>query len=358
MGATGEKQGSTNVHNRGGLTSILFSRDGAAAPGAARWGWWPEGFLHELTHNLGAVQWGRPHSTQPAGQNNPPPYGHCWQGADVMCYTEDAGASHPDAAPTVPVSPGRSRRTTTAAATTTSIRPPLARLLPRDALEHLRLVVPRPVRLDRPGLRRRSALGPRTTGGVHRPRRSAAAPRRGTTLVARNGEWNNSPTGFAYQWQRLLAAGWEDINDRDRRRSYLLTSQDLGRRLRVAVIATNHGRHRVAPPRPRLPRSAPPASTAPRAGPEQGVQVQPREVRRQGQDERQEGQGERRPRTPRPRRPRPRKAEGQEGQGQEEVPGRPTAGRAQCRDRGVPARQAHPRIAGSAATRTSSAPSS
>ena len=93
MGLSGEKQGATNVHNRGGLTSILFSRDGAPAPGAARWGWWPEGFLHELTHNLGAVQWGAPHSTQPAGQNNPR-YGHCWQGADVMCYTEDAGASH------------------------------------------------------------------------------------------------------------------------------------------------------------------------------------------------------------------------------------------------------------------------
>src|SRR3954452_18929239 len=65
MGTTGERQGAANIHNRGGLTSILFSRDGVAAPGAARWGWWPEGFLHEMTHNLGAVQWGAPHSTQP-----------------------------------------------------------------------------------------------------------------------------------------------------------------------------------------------------------------------------------------------------------------------------------------------------
>ena len=93
MGASGERQGSANVHNRGGLTSILFSRDGATAPGTAKWGWWPEGFLHEMTHNLGAVQWGAPHSTQPAGQSNPQ-FGHCWQGADVMCYVESAGASH------------------------------------------------------------------------------------------------------------------------------------------------------------------------------------------------------------------------------------------------------------------------
>ena len=32
MGPTGERQGAANVHNRGGLTSVLFSRDGAAAP--------------------------------------------------------------------------------------------------------------------------------------------------------------------------------------------------------------------------------------------------------------------------------------------------------------------------------------
>src|SRR4051794_15861081 len=93
MGPSGEQAGAGNIHNRGGLTSVLFSRDGAAVPGGARWGWWPEGFLHEMTHNLGAVQWGAPHSTEPPGQTLPQ-YGHCWQGADVMCYAEDSGAAH------------------------------------------------------------------------------------------------------------------------------------------------------------------------------------------------------------------------------------------------------------------------
>ena len=46
-----------------------------------------------MTHNLGAVQWGAPHSTQPRRPEHPQ-YGHCWQGADVMCYAEDAGAAH------------------------------------------------------------------------------------------------------------------------------------------------------------------------------------------------------------------------------------------------------------------------
>ena len=38
MGASGERPGAANVHNRGGLTSVLFSRDGAAAPGRRRAG--------------------------------------------------------------------------------------------------------------------------------------------------------------------------------------------------------------------------------------------------------------------------------------------------------------------------------
>ena len=39
-----------------------------------------------------------PHSTQPVGFQNPR-YGHCWQGADVMCYLEDSGAKPRQAEP-------------------------------------------------------------------------------------------------------------------------------------------------------------------------------------------------------------------------------------------------------------------
>ena len=124
-------------------TSILFSRDGAAAPGAARWGWWPEGFLHEMTHNLGAVQWGAPHSTQPrrpaaavrpllAGRRR-----HVLR-RGRRCRARDAeGLRRPpgrDPAelrlrPRRLLQPGAGRR-----------------LLPGDALEHLRLGVPGAVR--------------------------------------------------------------------------------------------------------------------------------------------------------------------------------------------------------------------
>ena len=51
-----------------------------------------------------------------------PRYGHCWQGADVMCYVEDSGAAHAMRT-TARASAARSRRPTTAAATTTSTPP-------------------------------------------------------------------------------------------------------------------------------------------------------------------------------------------------------------------------------------------
>ena len=162
MGASGEKSGATNVHNRGGLTSILFSRDGAAAPGASRWGWWPEGFLHEMTHNLGAVQWGAPHSTQPRG-GSAPNYGHCWQGADVMCYVEDAGAAHAMQIDCAGL-PGAIPQNYDCGRDDYFNPAPGAGQLPGDALEHVRLGVPGAVRRDRPGLRRRRELGPAGPG--------------------------------------------------------------------------------------------------------------------------------------------------------------------------------------------------
>ena len=235
MGASGEQQGAKNVHNRGGLTSVLFSRDGAAAPGAARWGWWPEGFLHEMTHNLGAVQWGAPHSTQPRGQTLPQ-YGHCWQGADVMCYTEDAGAAHPmqqDCAALPGAIPqsydcGRDDYFNPAPAPGSYLAThwntydsvflaPCGEIAP--ACGGGALWVPEPPA---------ATSGP-TVGGT---------PRRGSTLTAGNGAWSNGPTGYTYQWQRLTEPAGRTSTARPSA-TYLVTSDDLGRRLRVTVIATN-----------------------------------------------------------------------------------------------------------------------
>jgi hypothetical protein len=235
MGTAGEQAGSKNIHNRGGLTSILFSRDGAAAPGNARWGWWPEGFLHEASHNLGAVQWGAPHSTQPFGQSLPQ-YGHCFQGADVMCYAEDGGA--------------RSQMVTDCANLPGAI--PQNYDCGRD--DYFNPAPPPGSYLashwntyDSAFLAPCGEIAPACGGGnlwVPEPPAASVAPavagsaRRGSTLPAHAGTWSNGPTGYAYQWQRLVAAGWENIEG-ETNGTYVVTSEDLGRRVRVSVVASN-----------------------------------------------------------------------------------------------------------------------
>jgi hypothetical protein len=235
MGEAGERAGESNIHNRGGMTSILFSRDDTPPPGAARWGWWPEGLLHEASHNLGAVQWGAPHSTQPRGQSLPQ-YGHCWQGADVMCYSEDAGAaaqlrmdcaSLPGAIPQNydcgrddyfnPAPPAGSYLATHWNTYDSAFMAPCGEIAP--ACGGGNLWVPEP---------------PAATSGPT----IAGAPRRGATLTAQPGAWANAPTGFTYQWQRLHGSGWADVEG-ETEAGYLVATADLGRRLRVTVVATN-----------------------------------------------------------------------------------------------------------------------
>jgi hypothetical protein len=235
MGATAEQPGAANPHNGGGLRSVLFSRDGAPAPGNIRGGWWPEGFLHEITHNLGAVQWGAPHSTEPAGQSLPQ-YGHCWQGADVMCYVEDAGAAHAmqTDCPTIPgmitdsydcgrddyfnPAPAAGTYLTTHWNTYDSVF--LARCTNAgESCGGDQLWVPTP---------------PASTGVPL----IVGSPRRGTPMRTNAGTWTNQPTTYAYQWQRLIAGGWEALDGATAAR-YVPAIDDVGHRLRVTVAAAN-----------------------------------------------------------------------------------------------------------------------
>ena len=233
-------------------------------PAPARWGWWPEGFLHEMTHNLGAVQWGAPHSTQPRRPAATRSYGHCWQGADVMCYVEDAGAAH---AMQQDCAAHRRRDPAELRLRPRRLLQPRAgrRLLPGDALEHLRLRVPRAVRRDRARLRRRPAVGARAAGRDRRPRRSPA--RRAAASTAdrpRRAAGRNGPTGYAYQWQRLVAGRLGEHRRRDRahlRRRPATTSAAACASPSSPPTRTAAARRLVTRPR----RSAPRASTAPPA---------------------------------------------------------------------------------------------
>jgi hypothetical protein len=236
LGTAGDRRGSSNVHNYGGFASVLFSRDGLNAPGAGARSWWPEGFLHEMSHNLGAVQWSSPHSTQPPGFTLPR-YGHCWQGADVMCYTEDSGAAHvmqydcPRVGGAIPQAYdcGRDDYFNPAPAAgsylathwnvyESAFLAPCAQIAPACGGGTDGLVPTPPVSTAAPAL--------------------SGAPRRGASVGALSGAWRNGPLTFSYRWQRQKGKRWRNIS-RATREAYVPTRGDRGRRLRVQVVATN-----------------------------------------------------------------------------------------------------------------------
>jgi hypothetical protein len=237
LGSWGERRGSGNVHNGGGFASVLFSRDGQPAPGADPRGWWPEGMLHEITHNLGAVQWSAPHSTQPIGSAFPR-YGHCWQGYDVMCYTEDGGASHPmrydcprvgGAIPQVydcgrddyfnPAPAPGSYLATHWNVYDNVFMAPCGQIPPACGGGMAGLVPEPPVATSPPQV--------------------AGDPRRGATVSAVTGTWRNGPLSYRYRWQREGRRGrWASISGATGT-NYRPTRTDRGKRLRIQVVATN-----------------------------------------------------------------------------------------------------------------------
>jgi hypothetical protein len=77
------RPGRRNAANRGGSLAVVFGPGGAVPP-ATRDGFATAMFAHELLHALGAVQRDAPHAT--AG-------GHCYDGADVLCYRDRTALS-------------------------------------------------------------------------------------------------------------------------------------------------------------------------------------------------------------------------------------------------------------------------
>ena len=72
--------------------------------------------------------------------------------------------------------------------------------------------------------------------------RIAGSPRDGSTLTAGRGTWRNAPTDFTYEWRRCGAGGGGCALVGDATSpTYRLRKQDVGRRLRVSVTATNEG---------------------------------------------------------------------------------------------------------------------
>jgi hypothetical protein len=89
--------------------------------------------------------------------------------------------------------------------------------------------------------------------------------REGSTLTARNGTWQESPTSFRYRWQRCDADGTGCVTlVGEQQRTYTLDANDVGRTVRVLVTAVNaDGSATVASnPSPRIAGGSAPKSTA------------------------------------------------------------------------------------------------
>jgi hypothetical protein len=181
------------------------------------------------------VQWGAPHSTQPAGQASPQ-FGHCWQGADVMCYVENAGASHAMQADCAAL-PGAIPQNYDCGRDDYFNPAPAAGSYLATHWNTYDNVFLAPCGEIAPACGGGQLWVPEPPAATNAPSVAGSA-RRGLTLSARTGTWSNSPKSYGYQWQRLSGSSWEEIDDATRA-TYIPAGEDLGRRLRVAVIATN-----------------------------------------------------------------------------------------------------------------------
>lgn len=218
-----DEAGPSNIHNAGRLTGMMFVEPGTT-PNAS--GWQPTVMLHEMTHNLGAVQSTAPHSTS---------FAHCTDGQDVMCYQDGSpeGASYnPNVCPYVggaipqtydcgrndyynPDPAAGSYLATHWNVYTSAFMGSCAQLGTACGGD----IVPTPPV---------NAAAPTIAG----------APSRGAVLTATVGSWLNAPSSYAVQWQRGANGTWTDIAGAIGL-AYVPGAADVGAALRVNVVAAN-----------------------------------------------------------------------------------------------------------------------
>jgi hypothetical protein len=213
----------SSLHDQGGLTAIMFVQSGTSPDPV---GWQPTVMLHEMSHNLGAVQWAAPRSTS---------YAHCIDGEDVMCY--------PDGSPEDALYSG-------------SVCPTAGGAIPQTYdCGHNDYYDPSPTVsgylathwnvFNSAFMASCTQLGTACGGDVvATPPVNATAPtvtgtpRSGTILSATVGSWLNAPSSYAIQWQRGANGTWSDVPGANAL-TYVPGSPDVGAALRVAVTAAN-----------------------------------------------------------------------------------------------------------------------
>ena len=223
-----ESPGSASPHNMGGLFSALWVPDAEPAPGPDPDGWWAEGLLHELSHNLGAVGDGAPHSSG---------FGHCFDGYDVMCYHDD-DAAPPMTYPCAEIAGVMSQVYDCGGDDYFNVAPAAGTYL----AGHWNLYDNRFLAACADAAP--ACGGTAVIGTNPQPPVSTAAPsvageaRVGSLLTATTGAWTNAPASFAYQWEQGDGTTWLAVPGAVGA-AHPVTEDDAGLRLRVRVIAVN-----------------------------------------------------------------------------------------------------------------------
>ena len=204
--------------------SVLWVPDAEPAPGADPDGWWAEGLLHELTHNLGAVGASAPHATAA---------GHCSDGHDVMCYDDGTLTTACDEIGGV-----MSQAYDCGGDDYFNVAPAAGSYLDT----HFNVY---DNRFLAGCAEAAPACGGTTVPGSNpQPPVSTAPPavsgqaRAGSLLAATAGAWANAPSSYAYQWELGDGATWVAVPGATRA-TYGVGDGDAGLRLRVRVIAAN-----------------------------------------------------------------------------------------------------------------------
>src|SRR5205823_4090698 len=86
-----------------------------------------------------------------------------------------------------------------------------------------------------------AVVAPPAPGNTTPPTLSGTA-QQGQTLTEAHGSWTNSPTSFAYQWQRCNSDGTSCVAiSGATNQTYVLVAEDVGHTLRVQETASNAG---------------------------------------------------------------------------------------------------------------------
>jgi hypothetical protein len=222
-----ERPGSINVNNLGGYFSALWVPDAEPLPAGSGTGWWAEGFLHEMTHNLGAVGSHAPHASTE---------GHCYDEWDLMCY-DDGGLPQP-LTYGCPDIPGVMRQVYDCGGDDYfNVAPTSGYLVSNFNVYDNRFLASCTEAAPACGGTIVPDSNPQPPVATTQPAVSGDA-RVGAVLSASPGGWANAPTGYAYQWEQSDGLGWTAVPGAADS-TYAVTPADLGRRLRVRVIATN-----------------------------------------------------------------------------------------------------------------------